>query len=152
MQLIQNAYKTKAVYTVISSLIQHKRVTVSKQKKVKRQWWPYASSYFQISNMRWNTLRGIWLLHFPFISSNGLLRSPLFYIGRDPHCSSDRWSLFFGRPTGLWAGWSNLQKQMWSRNGVCNQQKFEFLNNAMNNVFMLFHWDATVADFEVKLH
>lgn len=78
---------------------------------------------------------GIWLLHFPFISSNGLLPSPVFAVGCDPHSGSNGWSLFVGRPTGLWAGRSNLQKQMWSRNGVCNQLKFEFLNNAMNYVF-----------------
>lgn len=78
---------------------------------------------------------GIWLLHFPFISSNGLLPSPVFAVGCDPHSGSNGWSLFVGRPTGLWAGRSNLQKQMWSRNGVCNQLQFDFLNNAMNYVF-----------------
>lgn len=59
----------------------------------------------------------------------------VFAVGCDPHSGSNGWSLFVGRPTGLWAGRSNLQKQMWSRNGVCNQLKFKILNNAMNYVF-----------------
>lgn len=136
MQLIQNAYKTKAFYMEISSL--NSSLDSNSVKAEKGKTTVIARCWFLISGHQiWCEIQRhlVIKLHLPFISSNGLLPSPVFDVGCDPHCSSDRWSLFFGRPTGLWAGRSNLQQQMWSRNGVCSQQKFEFLNNAMNHVF-----------------